>query len=174
MNNVIQALPYHCVPACICMILQDILPSLEQDSVGRYLGVVTDDDNDINIGTRIQTATLNKLLDDLSIGDKYCFEYFKANDYEEWRFEELLIGELSAGSRLICCLSAGRLYGNDEVDLGHAVVITDYVSGIAVVADPGPKNYGMREFDIETLFAAARFRKGGLICLRTLESPLDE
>lgn len=159
----IQAKPFYCLPACLEIILKSIGVLASQDYFGEQIGIETASEKDLKLGTNVQLSALNNIARLLNL--EYFFTYLRAAEFEEWMFEEKLAALLQQGDHVICTLSAGRLYKNSDLELGHAVVVKKLEAERVEIVDPGPKDFGFKTYSLEQLYVASRYREGGLLVL---------
>lgn len=158
------AYDYYCLPACLEMIVNEFKGnSHSQKSIGEVLGVDTGSAADVLVGAKVDEKKIRSLFPDKSV----VVSYIKANQVEEWMFEDILAEKINLGCHLICTLSSGILLDHDEADLGHAVLISMIQGRFVDFIDPGPSNPGNKRTTIETLYKASRYREGGLIVIET-------
>ena len=159
-----------CVAACIEMTLRlgGFFEVPNQETIGLSLGIEKDSASLLNLGIKIDVDRMKES----SVLGPYITkaEYVRANTFPEWEFESKCRDALASGLHVICTLSAGRLYGTDEEDRGHAVVVQAVRGNRVEVVDPGPGMVGKRWESSEDLYIAARAREGGLIILGLAKS----
>lgn len=166
MYNLVEALPYYCLLACLEMVAKSKGYKIDQKSLAARLNVTTSDQEQFNLGVQVVPASIKKVFDDLGCRS-HEINYLRAKEYTDWMFLEELNAALNSEKHVICTLSAGKFYSNpSSLDVGHAVLVESIKLNKIKVLDPGPKTTGILEVDVDDLHSASKARDAGLLVIR--------
>ncbi|MBQ2634959.1 MAG: hypothetical protein IJF88_10340 [Oscillospiraceae bacterium] len=166
----VKAEPYLCVPAVLETVFKFFgIHCYNQQSIASCFAVHVPpcakqmvknpviDDNPSNWGIRIDKDGINQLFRRLEIPLREKFISI-TEIMDEVLFEEKLDSILKVGHVAICGYNYSALYGSNNGEFRHVSIIVSLNkdNDEVLIADPGPKGYGLQRVKIENLFFSIR------------------
>lgn len=154
---------YYCIPTCIEMIISSMGYTIDTEALRTHFQIITSNDTnqDHELGVQLTDGDLDALFSTLHI--PMYEQFIPINKIAEYQFEYLLKELLDSGAHILCGYSYGCLFGDDRLrDIGHASILLSIHNSFVQILNPGPKNAGINTVREDDLYAAIRYRHGGL------------
>lgn len=179
MINPVVAKPYCCMPAVLESILRHYgYERFSQFDIAEYFGVYVpsgailpeitnaiESSNAELFGIRFENKKLGDFFRENSITLKE--EYLSVSHFfDEYHFQQKVEKLLALGCSLICGYNYSALFGTSNDVIGHVSIILSLHGTTVKMLDPGPKNPGEKNVDIEKLFFSMRSKFGGIWIIR--------
>lgn len=155
-----------CLADCVAQAVQELSGEpVTADDVIEALGPIrVGDVDDLDVGLAVDPLKIRTFVNQYVASSEVT--YTPANTFEEWEFADYLQTALSGRTKVICTFSAGKLFGHDRVELGHAVIVDDTIDSDLIVRDPEQPVGKLDRYSQDNMYWAARFRAGGLLVIR--------
>jgi predicted HAD superfamily Cof-like phosphohydrolase len=166
-----EVLPGLCLAGCLAVTLNQLFPksNVSADIIDQWLPMPTRHESNMPLNKEREVGKGFREVEFaekcLELGMPISVEYRQANTFEEWELEDILKDAAKKQAKVICTLSAGKLFGTSRLSLGHAVVLLALEGQRVSFFDVEANNFGFHKTSLEQLYNASRFRTGGLIIL---------
>ncbi len=171
--ELVTALDYMCVPACLEMIIMTCDIKISQVTIAEHFGLnilpyysgpiknikYISDKN--MLGIVFNDESVNNFFHKFKIPLKETYVSIKT--LEDWMFEDLVTEILNNGSHTICGFSYGYLYKEEtKKEIGHISIIEKIDNRWLHIIDPGPLNAGRKMVEIADMFGAIHCKNDGV------------
>lgn len=172
----VKAEPFLCVPAILETALKYFgYEEYKQEDIASHFVVHVPsgsntnfcnqaiDENPSNWGIKLESSSINELFRDLGLPIKE--DYVPIQIFmDEVDFQDRLSLMLQDKHIIICGYNHSALYATNDQEYHHVsiIVASNDTTGTVLLADPGPKGYGLKEVRAEDLFFAIKRASDGI------------
>ena len=173
-SKLVTAKRDYCVPATLQMVLEHYgIGGFTQDNIADQMSIVSSDGSTEHSkwGTQIERNTLNDFFvrNHINLRERYI----PINHFSDGCFlGEELSRLLKENATIVCGFNYSWLYGRRDDTFRHVSIVVDFDAEreTATLLDPGPKDAGYKDVDIDRLYIAIKMANDGLWCITEADS----